>query len=269
MLAFSLSKMNLLILVTAVFAIIAYFMFALVNIVIVMAAQEIVNEKANEAWGVVNAETHCFQKPINIQPYIRYFGASRYYYAMKISRYPAETVPGEKNTLIFSIVERKQPDKIIAAKRIDIDAEVVLFGWKGSDGLDILEETQIIVLDPQAEVPSNSFVLVKEVHDDKTYLYIIACAFGSGGSTFVDCMENPDFVGCSSFEEGRGNQGYVVSGNLGSLCLCNMQDVGMKINNAGACIANPNVPEHNSECFPTLPDKECCRTGGGCCTGGA
>ena len=87
MLAFTLSKMNLLILVTAVFAIVAYFMLGLTDVVVANSALQIANAKAEQALGIVNSDKLCFSSPVNVPSSIKYFGGSReFFYAMKTDK---------------------------------------------------------------------------------------------------------------------------------------------------------------------------------------
>ena len=212
LLAFILSKMNLLILVTALAAIIVYFMFGLTDIVVSNSAQQIVNAKAEQALGIANSNKQCFSTQINMPYSIKYFGSSReYFYAMKISRIPEITKEGENNTLIFAIANRQHMDKIIAAKSIDTDAEIVLFGIPDPETFELaLQPSTSIVIDPQAVTPITSFVLVKETYSGENYLYAIACSF-SGDS----CQANLGQVG-----------GCIRAGRVA------------------------NVPQHESSCFP-------------------
>lgn len=201
--------MNLLILVTALFAIVAYFMFGLTDFFIATAATQIVNAKAEQALGIVNSDKLCFSSPVNIPSSIKYFGDSRdFYYALKISREPQATIPGKNNTLIFSIVNRRSQDTIVAAKSLDTDAEIILFGWDSKTGI-LSQKKDTIVIDPHAEIPVNSFMVIKEVFRGKSYLYIIACSFTS------------------------------------DICYAHMQDVRVKIKNG--CV--PEVEAHESSCL--------------------
>ncbi|MDD5163663.1 MAG: hypothetical protein PHD95_05660 [Candidatus ainarchaeum sp.] len=212
MLAFALSKMNLLILVTALFAIVAYFMFGLTDFFVASSATQMVNAKAEQALGIANSNKLCFSSPVNIPSAIKYFGGSKdFFYAMKISREPETTVSGENNTLIFSIVNRREQNRIIAAKSIDIDAEIILFEWSydNATGIDALKQKNSIVVDPQAANPQNSFMLIKETFKGKNYVYVISCSFTS------------------------------------DICYGNMQDIRVKIKSG--CI--PNVEAHDSSCF--------------------
>lgn len=274
--------MNLLILVTAVFAVLAYFMFGVTDIVVANAAQQIANAKANQALGVVNSNKLCFVTPINMPSSITYFGDTReFYYAMKISREPetTQTDPGtgEKlnNTLIFAIVNRNSPDRIIAAKSIDVDAEIILFNWDGKTGLiDQVPDTSAadddyakksIIIDPHAMVPVNSFVLVKEVYEQENYLYVIACQYGSTADvTNADCYDpitaNTDFRCDSSCRTCApintcDDPPYdltcqrVPSVIIHTQCQANMDEVRKRIDRLPGYQIVDEVPDHPSSCL--------------------
>jgi hypothetical protein len=238
--------MNLLILVTALFAIVAYFMFGLTDFFVASSATQMVNAKAEQALGIANSDKLCFSSPVNIPSVIKYFGDSKdFYYAMKISREPETTIPDKDNTLIFSIVNRREQNRVIAAKSIGIDAEIILFEWNSKEDI-LTQKKDSILIDPQATVPVNSFMLIKETFKGKNYLYVIACSFTS------------------------------------NICYGNMQDVRVKIKND--CI--PEVEAHDSSCLcipanafdqfkakpigttqGCPPADECYRTGSSCCGG--
>ena len=107
MLGFSLSKLNLLILVTATFAIIAYFMFGISDQIINSAAQQTVGAYSGKAANVITSQSLCFKTDATIPPNISYFGglndAKRFFYLMNISRFPEEYDPDELTSVIFSI----------------------------------------------------------------------------------------------------------------------------------------------------------------------
>ena len=57
MLGFTLSKLNLLILVTALFSIIAFFTFHVGDVMVIEAADAVVEAKAQEAFGVLTTDS--------------------------------------------------------------------------------------------------------------------------------------------------------------------------------------------------------------------
>ena len=187
MLGFILSKLNLLILVTAMFAIISFFLFGLTGVVVSNLAQLLVKDYSESVFGLVSGgqDQLCHSSSVVIPESIEYFGglmpSQRFYYVMNIKRFPPEFEEGKLSTLIFQIASRKEPDKIIATSSIDVNARIFLYDWE-TEPLDRLVEKSSITLDPESMgvARKNSMVLAKEVYNGKTYLHIIACS-SSGG----------------------------------------------------------------------------------------
>ncbi len=200
MLGFTLSKLNLLILVTALFAIISFFLFSLSHIVVSDLAQQMVNDYAGTVDGLVRGELLCRKSSVTVPESIEYFGglapSQRFYYVMYVKRYPPEGAEeGKLNTLIFQIANRKERGKIIATSSIDVNAEILLYEWNSKE--DLLAYESELVIDPMSSGLSvtstkNSFVLIKEVYMGRSYLHIIGCSSGAGicetNLTKASCM---------------------------------------------------------------------------------
>lgn len=197
MLGFTLSKINLLILVTATFAIVAYFMFGLMDVVISEAAQQTIDAYAEKAANVVTSESLCFKTQATIPSHISYFGgmqpAKRFFYVMHISRYPETHTEDYLSSLIFAISDRKDPTKIRAASKIDVNAEIIFYDWDPTTINIIDNSVSTITLDPQSISPQkDSFMVVKEVLAGKNYLHIIACS--SGGMCPANCDKSSEIL---------------------------------------------------------------------------
>lgn len=198
MMGFTLSKLNLLILVTATFAIMAYFMFGLTDVMINNAAQQTVSSYSEKAAAVITSDSLCFRTAITIPKEISYFGgiesSKRFFYLMHISRWPEQydtDNPEFLISVIFAISDSKDVDKLRAASRVDVNAEVLLYDWNPTEMDVINDKAYAITLDPQSAVMAkDSFVIVKEVLKGKNYLHIIACS--SEGT----CNANRKKVGC-------------------------------------------------------------------------
>jgi len=184
MLGFTLSKLNLLILVTALFAIISFFMFALTQLMVANLAQEIARDAGETVFGVVTGEMLCRESSATFPEFIEYFGglmpARRFYYVMKIKRFPDVPEEGKLNSLIFQISSRKEPEKIVASSSIDVNAEILLYDW--DPVTDIMSVSSSLDIDPESSGIStkNSLVLVKEIYEGKAYLHVIACSSSAG-----------------------------------------------------------------------------------------
>jgi hypothetical protein len=184
MLGFTLSKLNLLILVTALFAIIAFFMFTLADIMISHQAQLMVKDAIESVHGLMSQQITCRKSSITIPSAIEYYGGfsptERFYYVMYIKRFPEQPVQGEPNLVIFQIASRKERDKLIATSSIMVDAEIFLYDWDVQSG--VFSEQPQITLDPESPGVStkNSLILIKEQYLGKNYLHLIACSSAPG-----------------------------------------------------------------------------------------
>ena len=195
MLGFTLSKLNLLILVTAMFAIISFFLFSLTDIVVSDLAQQMVNDYSETVFGLVSGELLCRKSTATVPQSIEYFGglmpSQRFYYVMYLKRYPPDFEPDKLNMLIFQVASRKERDKIIATSSIDLNARIYLYEWNTET--DTITEQSIITIDPESPgiATKNSMVFIKEVYKGQSYLHVIACS-----SSAAICERNLDWVSC-------------------------------------------------------------------------
>ncbi|MBU0635623.1 hypothetical protein KKE06_01205 [Candidatus Micrarchaeota archaeon] len=179
MLAFILSKMNLLLMVTAIFAIMAYFTFFVSQSVVLREAQEVLNRFSEDTYGVLTSSGQCHQTIVPIPHYIYAVGSgerrNQLRFLVSISKI---NIPGEKTQLSFSLL-RKKDEKVLAAKLFATNAEVNLYSWDPSTGGTIAEETgsdPTIVLNPVSEpLETDSLLLIKEVYHGSTNLYAVPC----------------------------------------------------------------------------------------------
>ncbi len=205
MLGFTLSKLNLLILVTATFAMVAFFMIGITDFVISISAQQTLDTYAEKAANVITSESLCFRTEVTIPKHISYFGgvsaASRFFYLMFIARLPADYDPEYLTSVVFAISDSTDPTKLRAASRIDVNAEVIFYDWNPSEMNIIDDSVSSIKLDPQsALMPKDSFIIIKEVLEGHTFLHIIACS--SGGT----CPSNVQDVACNKIKSVRGKE---------------------------------------------------------------
>jgi len=192
MLGFTLSKLNLLILVTALFGMIAFFLFTLTDMMVARSAQQMVNDLVEKTSGIMTPTVLCFEETVTIPEEITYFSGRRFYYIMKISREPAEYNPEYLSKLIFKVAARKEQSKFIATGSYDMNAEIMLYQWPVAEIRTNLKEQSSIILDPVNETTaSNSVKLIKEVYNGKNFLHVIVCNTGSG-----QCETNKSYAGC-------------------------------------------------------------------------
>jgi hypothetical protein len=170
-------------------------MFGLTDVVISNSAQQTVNTYAEKAANVVTSDALCFKTEVTVPPHIAYFGGikppKRFYYLMHVSRYPEQFDPEQLTSIIFAVSDRKDPSKLRAASRIDVNAQVIFYDWNPTEINVIDEEAAAITLDPQSAIMrKDSLIIIKEVLAGKSYLHIVACS--SDGM----CEANLEEVGC-------------------------------------------------------------------------
>ncbi len=192
----------MLILATAVFVIILFFMNSLTPIVVGIEAQKMVEGYLEKTSTAVLSESLCFKTSVTVPESIGYFGGAtqsekRFFYVLKISsvKDPAQQNPA---SFIMGVANRQFQESFLAAQRIDVKANIRIFNWDTSTDT-IAESLELATLiDPQAFPPINSFVLIKEVFRDETFLYVIPCSSHSQASLASrgTCVNNTEKVGC-------------------------------------------------------------------------
>lgn len=201
MLGFILSKMNLLILVTAMFAIIGFFTIGLTDLSEIREASNLVQRLRGKANSLANlSSTICFSDSYEL-PKEFYVAGGEYYYVLQISK----VTVGEdldESLLIFSVYPRTEIKKsyaitdydyipkAIAANSFKTKAKIYLYSQEYvydapanildySGAISEAIETdgiQQIFVDPQAaEVPANQLEFIREVNNGEASLHLIAC----------------------------------------------------------------------------------------------
>ncbi len=181
MLGFILSKMNLLIMVTAIFAIVAYFMIFVNQGTVGRQANGILTNMVEETQGVISSSGQCHQSIVRIPRYIQTVGSTslggRVRFTIRINKIVQGT--GTEKIVSYSLWTGKGDNaEAIAAKPFSTSAdEVYLLQWRTDSGFSIDPPSAEIFLDPNgAPVPMDSLMLIKEVYLGKTYLYIFPCS---------------------------------------------------------------------------------------------
>lgn len=196
MLGFILSKINLLILVTAIFAVVAFFALGLTDITKVKEASELVFRISEKSFALVSSSTYCAGDAYTLQPDISVAGSS-FYYVLKVSKEQVQAGQGGRETfnlLIFSVYPREEVKKsfvdslyvpkAIAANSFRTSAELHLLsrmyveGKDYTDGLDPksgFDDLPEFYADPQAINPVDTLQFIKEVKGGKTSLYVVGC----------------------------------------------------------------------------------------------
>src|SRR3989344_2221233 len=212
MLGFTLSKLNLLILVVALFSIIAYFMFSLDEIVKQNQAQLLTSKLVKNASTTLSTATSCDRVVINLPRYLTSIGTDRLYYKLKISSADNDDDPFNGNALIFSVSSIRDPDSVLGADAVRSQARIKLFyledTWKEQRN-----SREGVLIDPQGLPPFDSIAVIKriEVEDEKPrqVLYVIPCSVPAGTSTQSICASEISSVAAAA--------GFGETGTKGSL----------------------------------------------------
>lgn len=190
MIGFAISKLNLLIFVTAMFVIITYFTFGISDLMLSQRASFLAETYSKEASAIINSTAAGTQNTFTVLPSIEYFGGQEFFYVMKITAVEGEKV-GDKPVwhIIFSIASRKEQEKIIASKRVDTKAEPLICHQTDPSMPGITCPTQpggSVVIDPQSKFQIDSFIILKETHLGDDYVYITNCS-ATGGMGAQTC----------------------------------------------------------------------------------
>lgn len=187
MLGFVLSKINMLILVIAMFTIIAYFTFSLADIMKVHESQLLLTRLRDKADVMITAETYCDSTYHYFPDAIRVTG-SDFYYVVKISSQEAEAEMAGGSTetlnyLIFSLFPRREffdaiesgeTPGALAAASVRTEAEIGLYEIMQPGGG--IGGAEFTLIDPQGNPPADALVLVKQIEAGQQKLYVIPCS---------------------------------------------------------------------------------------------
>lgn len=189
MLGFILSKLNLLIFVTAIFVIVTFFMMHLGPLVIQNQANNLISKMTEITSSRVNSETHCSANKIKVPAEFSYFGGSavigkRFFYKVRISKIEGES---GKTIVIFKILERSS-NELRAAGQIETSANVRIFKWEQTDfsSEDVKTSTDVTLdsgpdyyaeIDPQKTYfsPPDALYIIKENYEGDVTLYLFTC----------------------------------------------------------------------------------------------
>ncbi len=194
MLGFILSKLNLLILVTAIFVTVTYFLFSLSNMMTQNQAQLLLQRISREATTLLTSTTYCDKIVINIPDYFSVMGNRTFYYLLRIGVADSDRNPENGNLLVFSISSKEDVNTILAAVSIPTFARIYLAKRKNG-GWDIIDTSDpnvdltntYIELDPQKLSPINAFTFIKKVIQGEQHLFIIPCSRAATETTTETC----------------------------------------------------------------------------------
>jgi len=194
LLGFILSKLNLLILVVAIFAIVSFFAFGLKDLVLINEARLLLDRVSQKSFALVSSPSYCFSDAFDLPGQIRVAGED-YYYILKISKVeinkPTPEDPSAQiSVVIFSLHprleylkyfngERAEEPPSIAASSFRTAAEVNLYSepYTGEEYQDTDPEIATpIIVDPSTRDRYNTVEFLKEIRGGQTFVYIFPCS---------------------------------------------------------------------------------------------
>ncbi|MFH1895786.1 MAG: hypothetical protein ABIJ74_04415 [archaeon] len=206
MLGFTLSKINLLIFVVAVFSIILFFISAFSGILVENIANDYIRIHAQDAFTLIGSPALCSAQIHFLKDSIESGSGNTgkgLYYVINIKKGQGKN---GMNKLIFSLAPRKTPEQFIAAASFDVDADINFFDFtelvsNNPNAIQVYDSGTL--LDPQAFPPSNAYVILKEVNLGQTTVYVIPCSNRAGS----DCETLMQIAG-NKIREGGFNCSY-------------------------------------------------------------
>ncbi len=211
MLGFTLSKLNLLIFVTAIFAIVAFFTFVLVKIVQTNELNLLLDRVKVKSEALVNSPSYCDTTFYYFPPEVKVSG-DPFFYTVRISKQATEVNGEDLQYLIFSAFARRDKEfkDALSADSLKTAANLVIFSHEPL--LRILDDDESAVVDPQAKPPLNAIGLVKEVVGGKATLYIVPCLAEAN-----QCLVRLEQAGC--YAKVHGDVTCQNGSERGFLCL--------------------------------------------------
>ena len=186
MIEFALSKLNLLIFVTAVAAIVVFFMGAVNSNMKIRQSYELVYKVGKELSAGIESNSYCTVKFITLpQKIYTNSGNSDAFtikYKLNISSNvsPTQDPDSLEKKLVLAIIDRKTNNpKIYAAYDIDYEGEVRFYdaNYDGDTGnYDFSEPQEIVNYDPlKTKSIDTTLLFIKEIKNGKSIIYLIPC----------------------------------------------------------------------------------------------
>jgi len=188
MIEFTLSKLNLLIFVTAIAAIVLFFMNTVSSNLMTRQGFELAYKTGKELKAGIDSESYCTIKYIDIPIKLKTNESlSSMYsipYVMNISTHDFSASEKYDNKMIITILNAKKT-KILAAYDVDYNGEIIFINafktdinpryyeipsnWDTND-------TSIDFMPTREDSIDSTILFIKKVKDNKNYFYMMPCA---------------------------------------------------------------------------------------------
>lgn len=209
MIEFSLSKLNLLIFVTAIAAIVIFFMATVNSSMKARQSYELVYKIAKEVKTGIENESYCTVKFINIPKTIQTNsgGADSFNmrYKLNISSFPGS---GNSKTIVLAVLDRKEKPKIYATEKIDYNGDFLLFESESCSNFPdcVIKKSQTnlysVNYDPsKIDSIDTQLLFVKTITDGKPIAYLIPCLKKSGIYTCRYFLNGSGAIGNPTLKE--------------------------------------------------------------------
>ncbi len=179
MLGFSLSKMNLLILVTALFVIFSFFVVTMSDLIVASSAKQELTKYMSKISLAANSDSMCYETTIYISSPIQYLTQSLYFQLL----FKTEILSNQEKLIIGLTKKKRDNREIIATGSLAFDGEIHLYSWNPK------KEPQIEEIQTESELEINpdkpfdlqlatadELLILKEVREGKKHLHIIPCS---------------------------------------------------------------------------------------------
>ncbi len=188
MIEFTLSKLNLLIFVTAIAAIVLFFMNTVSSNLMTRQGFELAYKTGKELKAAIDSESYCTLKYIDIPVKLKTNESlSSVYsvpYIMNISTHEFDPIEQYENKLVITIMNQKKT-KILAAYDVDYNGEITFINafktdtnpryYEGVNNWETNDEN--INLNPTREDSIDATILfIKKVQDNKNHFYMMPCS---------------------------------------------------------------------------------------------
>ncbi len=176
MLGFILSKLNLLILVVAMFAIIAYFTFSLADVVEIQESQRLLDRLSRTSSSMVNSPSYCDSLAFNFRESLEILGKP-VFYRVRVGYQDIAAGDEDVTFIIFSFYPARS-DRAIAAESFKTDAKVFLYDSDFQQANNVDDSSGWIEIEPSSVPPTNSLIVVKQIVEGEQELHFIPCLAG-------------------------------------------------------------------------------------------
>ncbi|MDD3244796.1 MAG: hypothetical protein PHU47_01470 [Candidatus ainarchaeum sp.] len=207
MIEFSLSKMNLLIFVTAIASIVIFFMATVNSNMKTRQSFELVYKLGTEIKTGIESNSYCTVKQLNLPDkiYTNSGGSDMFSIKYKIDLSYYE-ITSDTNRIVLAIMDRrKNNNTIYAAYDIDFNGPVNFYSSDCQSNQSICKVTDetFVHYDPlKSNSIDNKIFFVKKIKDGKPNIYFFPCAYKNGiytcnqGNEVRDMLLNDEGIDC-------------------------------------------------------------------------